>query len=185
MTTLRLRHRGQGKALELVIAKCILYAVETYSLLLDNHFGARRMRLIEQALLVLQEQIYKAWRLRKVLSLISFDVKGVYNGVYKERLLQRLQARGILPILVQQIKDFCLNEQRRCELIDIHPYRKGYCKQGSYKVYYYYQFSFYSLMPTLYNRRLIAKAGLSRLQTTTQRRQQDYQQMPIIRASKG
>jgi hypothetical protein len=49
---------------------------------------------------VLQECIYKAWRSRKVLSLISFNVKGAYNGVYKERLLQRLQAWGILAIVV-------------------------------------------------------------------------------------
>ena len=42
-----------------------------------------------------------------MLSLISFDVKGAYNGVYKERLLQRLQARGIPPPLVQWIDAFC------------------------------------------------------------------------------
>jgi hypothetical protein len=77
-----------------------LYAVKTYRLLLDNHFGARKLRSTEQALLVLQEQVYKAWRSGKVLSLISFDVKGAYNGVYKERLLQRLQARGIPLALV-------------------------------------------------------------------------------------
>jgi hypothetical protein len=29
--------------------------------------------------------------------LVSFDVKGAYNGVYKDRLLQRLAARGIPP----------------------------------------------------------------------------------------
>ena len=27
--------------------------------------------------------------------MISFDVKGAYNGVCKERLLQRIKARGI------------------------------------------------------------------------------------------
>ena len=72
-----------------------------------NHFGARKQRSAEQALLVLQEHIYKAWRSRKVLSLISFDVKGAYNGVYKERLLQRLQARGIPSIIVRWISAFC------------------------------------------------------------------------------
>lgn len=39
--------------------------------------------------------------------MISFDVKGAYNGVYKERLLQRLQARGIPPTAVQWIGAFC------------------------------------------------------------------------------
>jgi hypothetical protein len=37
--------------------------------------------------MLLQEQIYNAWQGRKIVSLISFDVKGAYNGVYKERLV--------------------------------------------------------------------------------------------------
>jgi hypothetical protein len=41
------------------------------------------------------------------LSLVSFDVKGAYNGVYKDRLLQRLAARGIPPDLVKWINAFC------------------------------------------------------------------------------
>ncbi|RMZ89042.1 hypothetical protein DV736_g3718, partial [Chaetothyriales sp. CBS 134916] len=84
-----------GKILESVIAERISYAVETYGLLPTNHFGARKQRSAEQALLLLQEQILTAWRGRKILSLISFDVKGAYNGVCKERLLQRMKARGM------------------------------------------------------------------------------------------
>lgn len=38
-------------------------------------------------------QTHKACRSRKVLSLISFDIKGAYNRVFKERLLQKLKAR--------------------------------------------------------------------------------------------
>ncbi|KAE8552234.1 hypothetical protein EYB25_006128 [Talaromyces marneffei] len=53
------------------------------------------------------EEIYKAWRNRKVLSLVSFDVQGAYNGVLKERLLQRLKARGISDKIVQWISAFC------------------------------------------------------------------------------
>jgi hypothetical protein len=44
-----------------------------------------------------------------VLSLISFDVKGAYNGVFKDRLLQRLEARGIPMGLVKWIDAFCSN----------------------------------------------------------------------------
>ncbi|KAL9561263.1 hypothetical protein ACKAV7_014618 [Fusarium commune] len=68
-----------------------------------------KKRSAEQALLLLQEHIYKAWRNRKVLSLISFDVKGAYNGVFKDRLLQRLEARGIPKGLVKWIDVFCSN----------------------------------------------------------------------------
>ena|SRR2546423_86598 len=67
----------------------------------------------------LRKDIYKAWRSKKVLSLVSFDVKGAYNGVYKERLLQRLRARGIPPALVQWIDAFC---SRRTATILVNGY---------------------------------------------------------------
>jgi len=96
-----------GKALEAVVADRLSYVVEAHTLLPTNHFGARKQQSTEQALMLLQERIYRAWRQRKVLSLISFDIKGVYNGVYKERLLQRLRARRISPSLCQWVDAFC------------------------------------------------------------------------------
>ena len=96
-----------SKVLESVIAERISHAVETYGLLPANHFGARKQRSAEQALVLLQEQIYTAWRGRRIVSLISFDVKGAYNGVCKERLLQRMKARGIPEKLLRWIEAFC------------------------------------------------------------------------------
>ncbi|KID81061.1 Endonuclease/exonuclease/phosphatase [Metarhizium guizhouense ARSEF 977] len=93
--------------LEAVVAERISYAVETYGLLPANHFGARKRRSAEQALMLLQENIYRAWRMGRVLSLVSFDVKGAYNGVFKERLLQRLAARGLPDELVRWVDAFC------------------------------------------------------------------------------
>lgn len=55
---------------------------------------------------MLQERIYDAWRDRKVLSLVSFDVKGACNGVNKEVLLHRLRERRIPENLVRWIDDF-------------------------------------------------------------------------------
>ncbi|KAG6996291.1 RNA-directed DNA polymerase from mobile element jockey [Fusarium oxysporum f. sp. conglutinans] len=98
-----------GKILEAVMADRISYVVETFGLLPTNHFGGRKQRSAEQALLLLQGHTYKAWRNRKVPSLISFDVKGAYNGVFKDRLLQRLEARGIPKRLVKWIGAFCSN----------------------------------------------------------------------------
>jgi hypothetical protein len=96
-----------GKILEAVIAERISHAVETYGLLPTYHFGARKKWSVEQALILLQEHIYQAWRSGKVLSLVSFDVKGAYNGVCKERLVKRLTARGIPANLVRWIRSFC------------------------------------------------------------------------------
>ncbi|OAQ57451.1 reverse transcriptase [Pochonia chlamydosporia 170] len=108
-----------GKIMEAVVAERISYAVETCGLLPANHFGARKRRSAEQALLLLQEQIYKAWRAGKVLSLISFDVKGAYNGVCKERLLQRMLARGIPGGLVRWTDAFC-SGRTACVVVNGH-----------------------------------------------------------------
>ena len=76
-----------GKICESVMAERLSYVVEKYNLLPCNHFGARRRRSAEQALTVIQEKIYQAWRSKKVLSLLSFNVKGAYNGVLASRLI--------------------------------------------------------------------------------------------------
>ncbi|SCO54574.1 related to reverse transcriptase [Fusarium fujikuroi] len=96
-----------GKVLESVVAERISYAVEAHGLLPTNHFGARKQRSAEQALVLLQEHIFSAWRSRHVVSLISFDVKGAYNGVCKERLLQRMKARGIPEGLLRWVDAYC------------------------------------------------------------------------------
>ncbi|OAQ57410.1 reverse transcriptase [Pochonia chlamydosporia 170] len=98
-----------GKVLEAVLAERLSHAVETYGLLPTNHFGGRKQRSAEQALMLLQEQVYAAWRGRRVLSLINFDAKGAYNGVCKERLIQRMRARGIPEKLLRWIEAFCSN----------------------------------------------------------------------------
>lgn len=55
-----------GKVLESVVAERISHVVETYGLLPTNHFGARKQRSAEQALVLLQEQIYTGWRGQQV-----------------------------------------------------------------------------------------------------------------------
>lgn len=77
-------------------AERISHAIETHGLLPTSHIGARKQLAAEQALVPLQEQIYMVWRGRRVLTLISFYIKGAYNGVCKERVLQRMKVRGIL-----------------------------------------------------------------------------------------
>ena len=58
-----------GKICESVMAERLSYVAEKYNLLPCNHFGAGRRRPAEQALTVIQEKIYQAWRSKKVLSL--------------------------------------------------------------------------------------------------------------------
>ena len=100
-----------GKALESIVAERISCLAETHHLLPQNHFGARKCRSTTQALTLLQERIYDAWREQKVLSLVSFDVKGAYNGVHHEVLLQRLRARRLPEMLVNWVASFCTDRR--------------------------------------------------------------------------
>jgi hypothetical protein len=49
-----------SKGLEAVVVARLSYMVERYSLLLDNYFGVRPRRSVEQALNVLVKRIYQA-----------------------------------------------------------------------------------------------------------------------------
>lgn len=47
----------------------------------------------------------------KVVSLISFDVRGARNDVLKDALLRRLEAKGVPQMLVEWIDAFCSNRE--------------------------------------------------------------------------
>jgi hypothetical protein len=96
-----------GKILESVVARRLSYWAETRGLLPDTQFGARPLRSCEQALTILVGKIKDAWRKGKVLSLVSYDVKGAYNGVSKEVLVRALSAKGIPENTARWIKSFC------------------------------------------------------------------------------
>jgi hypothetical protein len=96
-----------SKGLEAAMASRLSFITETYNLLPSNHFGARPRRPAEQALNVLVEKIYQAWRQGRVLSLVSFDVKGAFNGVHSDVLEKRLATRQVPSRAVKWIRNFC------------------------------------------------------------------------------
>ena len=96
-----------GKVLELVVARRLSFWAETYSLLPEGQFGARPRRSCDQALVLLMEKIKEAWRRGKILSLISFDVKGAYNGVPRQVMASKLASKGIPLNVVQWVESFC------------------------------------------------------------------------------
>lgn len=96
-----------SKGLESIVAARLSYMAERYNLLPNNHFGARRHRSSEQALNVLVECIYEAWRRDRVLSLVTFDVQGAFNGVHRSVLCSRLRQAGIPEPLVRWVHSFC------------------------------------------------------------------------------
>jgi ribonuclease HI len=106
-----------GKTMEAVIATRFAYLTEVYKLLPNNHFGARKQKSTVHAISYLQESIFNAWRGKKTLSLVSFDVKGPYSNVATGPLLQRLRQRRILEPIVRWVHDFCTN-RTVCVMVD-------------------------------------------------------------------
>jgi ribonuclease HI len=100
-----------GKVMEAVVATRISYLIEVHKLLPNNHFGARKQKSTVLAISYLQEAIYDAWRGKKTLSLVSFDVKGAYNNVATGPLLERLRQRRIPETMVKWIQDFCTDRK--------------------------------------------------------------------------
>ncbi|GAA3296697.1 hypothetical protein GCM10020218_080510 [Dactylosporangium vinaceum] len=84
-----------GKLLEAVMARRLSHLAEKHNLLPNSQFGGRPGRTTEHALLVLSSAIDKAWYKHKVVTLISFDLKGAFNGVNQISLDASLQRRGI------------------------------------------------------------------------------------------
>lgn len=70
-----------------------------------------------QALSFLQVAIFDAWRGKKSLSLVSFDVKGAYNNVATGPLLERLRKRRIPEVIVRWVQDFC-KDKKACITVD-------------------------------------------------------------------
>ncbi|KAF9728557.1 zinc knuckle [Paraphaeosphaeria minitans] len=109
--------KALGKALESLVAERIAYLVEEYGLLPKTHFGARKQRATTHALSYLCEDVFKAWRGKKTLSLVSFDVKGAYNNVATEPEIRRLRQRQIPETIVRWVQDFC-TERQACIVVN-------------------------------------------------------------------
>lgn len=98
-----------SKGLERVIARRLTFYIEKYSLVPQNQFGCRPRRNTEQALNILIEAIFQAWKKGLTLSLITFDVKGAFNGVNKEALIRIMENMRFPANLVNWTMDFCVN----------------------------------------------------------------------------
>lgn len=103
--------------MEAVIATGIAYLTEDHNLLPNNHFGARKQKSTIHAISYLQQSIFDAWRGRKTLSLVSFDVRGAYKNVATEPLLQRLRQRRIPEPIVRWVHDFC-TDRKACVMVN-------------------------------------------------------------------
>ena len=97
--------------MESVIVTHIGYLADKHSLLSGNHFSGLKGKSTVDALLTLQEKIDQAWRDKKVLLLVTFDVKGAFNGVAPEVLVNRNRNCHIPEELVRWIENFIQNQE--------------------------------------------------------------------------
>jgi len=95
-----------GKVFESVVAETLSYLTETYELLPAHHFGGRPGRSTDDALMIMVENIYRAWKKGKVYSAVFLDVAGAFNFVHHLRLCDNLRKRGIPNGLVKWLLSF-------------------------------------------------------------------------------
>ena len=95
-----------GKVLESVMADIISYLTETYELLPAHHYGGRPGRSAEDAMMILTENIYKAWKNQKVYTAVFMDVAGAFNNVHHERLIHNLKKRRLPTAIAKWIGSF-------------------------------------------------------------------------------
>jgi hypothetical protein len=95
-----------GKVLESIMADIISYLTETHELLPPQHYGGRPGRSAEDALMVLTENIYAAWKDKKVYTAVFMDVAGAFNNVHHERLVHNLRSRRIPESVTKWVRSF-------------------------------------------------------------------------------
>ena len=71
-----------GKVFESIMTNIMSYLTETYGLLPPQHYGGRPGRSTEDAMLVLLENIHKAWKEKKIFTMVFMDVAGAFNNVH-------------------------------------------------------------------------------------------------------
>ena len=102
-----------GKVLESIVAEHISYICETFNLLPSCHFGARPGRSTEDAMLILSESIYQAWKNKEVFSAVCMDVSGAFNNVHHTRLIHNMRKRRIPIEITKWVLSFLSNRATR------------------------------------------------------------------------
>jgi Reverse transcriptase (RNA-dependent DNA polymerase). len=84
-----------GQSHESIIAELLSYVTETHQLIPAEHFGGRPGRTGEEAMVILSERIYAAWKEREIYSAVFMDVAGAFNNVHHDRLEHDLRKRKV------------------------------------------------------------------------------------------
>ena len=95
-----------GKILENVMMDIISYLTKIYELLPAHYYEERPERSAEDAMMILIENIYKAWKNKKIYIAMFMDVVRVFNNVHHEWLIYNLKKRRLPTNIVKWISSF-------------------------------------------------------------------------------
>ncbi|MBW0490173.1 hypothetical protein O181_029888 [Austropuccinia psidii MF-1] len=104
-----------SKLFERILNNRIMYWAHKTGAIAENHFGGRRGRNIEEAMILLDSWIKERWREGKVVAGLFLDVKSAYPAVHREKLVQILtqkQAPDYITAIIRSFLQFRYTELR-------------------------------------------------------------------------
>ena len=95
-----------GKLLEKVVACRLTYLTGRYNLISGSQFGGRANFFTSDAILTFVHDIHNSWNHGLATSALTFDIKGYFDFVNYERLLNKMKKRRISLELVKWTANF-------------------------------------------------------------------------------
>jgi len=98
-----------GKLLEKVVARRLTYFTGRYNLISGSQFGGRANSSTSDAILTFVHDTHNSWNHGLATSALTFDIKGYFDFVNYERLLNEMKKRCIPLELVKWTANFLSN----------------------------------------------------------------------------
>uniref|UniRef100_A0A0K3CQ65 BY PROTMAP: gi/342320283/gb/EGU12224.1/ Pol-like protein [Rhodotorula glutinis ATCC 204091] n=1 Tax=Rhodotorula toruloides TaxID=5286 RepID=A0A0K3CQ65_RHOTO len=98
-----------AKGLERVVAARLSHLAESYAMLSCSHFGGRRRRSAEDAVVCVFDEIKGQWRNGNAVIGLALNVLKAFPSVQTERLVTNLKARGLADSACRWIRSFLSN----------------------------------------------------------------------------
>ena len=102
-----------GKVLEAILATRIAHAAEEQRLLPEGQMGNRANRSTETALRAVTDAVYTAWGSSAIASLLQLDIKGAFDTVCHDRLVQVVRIAGFPQWVVRWVESFLTDRTAR------------------------------------------------------------------------
>jgi len=100
-----------GKLLEKVVAHRLTYLTGQYNLISGSQFGDRANFSTSDAILIFVYDIHNSWNHSLATSTLTFDIKGYFDFVNREHLLNEMKKHYISLELVKWIANFLSDQE--------------------------------------------------------------------------